>query len=660
MRHPIHELRGRSGSLSNVSFLAASACVIVLLLGGSPALAIVTFNFIFEDLLLNTGAGFDDPNEGAERRATLIDVADNIVGKQLNNSAVVDIFVEESKDLSGPALASAGQTYSFISGGGFDDGVVAEHIQTGINPSPGSREGFMTWDFTHNWHYDIATPTGARRDFRSVVTHELTHAMGFASLIDSVGRGLQDTQPDTYSRYDSFLENEAGVSLITSGRFNGIGGAALTDLTSAVYFDGPNANAANNGTRVPLYTPDPFDDASLSHVGDNVDPMFTALPTARSRRWWSLVDRGILQDLGYQINDAVIPERTEILSDTTLGIVGSLFVGGDQDAAQQSGSLTVTETATVNVNGSAKIWNPGMITINGTLSVGTIITNEGALGGHGTLLGEVRNTTGTVQPGNSPGGFTIGQNFVQSSGGTLEIEIGGTVVGQHDVLNVGNMATLAGTLSISRLPGYSEPFTRGSVDEFTILTAASRAGNFDTVEYDASPLTATFDRDASGSFGTHLGHGRFRNLIYNNDSVLLQNVAALAGDTDGDVKVDIFDVTTVVGNFDPRGIMGPYDWTDGNFDNDDDIDIFDVTALVAGFSPSGYATSSNPPPSVPEPVGIVLLIQGTAVCLIVGRRRRHFPTTAANRRVSFQGDPVSTQRCKVAMESTKDGFNTDV
>ena len=622
MRHPFCGLSRRSGSLLAASFLPVSVCLVVLLLDGSAALAAVRFNFTFEDVLSNTETGFDDPNEGAERRAALIDVADNIVGKQLNHFAVVDVRVTESEDLEGLALASAGQTYTFSPGGGFDDGVVAELIQTGVNPSPGSRAGFVTWDFTHNWHLDQEPPMGARRDFRSVATHELTHILGFASLVDSVGRGLQDTLPDTYSRYDSFLENEAGVSLITSGRFNGIGGAALTDLTTAVYFNGPNASAANNGTRVPLYTPEPFVDGSISHLGDNVDPMFTALPTARSRRWWSLVDRGILQDLGYHIHDAVIPERGETLSDTSLVIAGSLFVGGDQDSAEQDGSLTVTDTATVNVNGNAKIWNTGTITIDGQLSVGGFINNKGTLGGHGTLLGEVRNTTGSVKPGNSPGSFTIGQDFFQSSGGTLEIEIGDTVLGQYDVLNVGGTADLAGTLSIQRLGGYSEPSMRGSADEFMILTAASRIGNFDTVEYDTSPLTATVVRDANGSFGAHLGNGRFRNVIYHNDSVLLQNVVALAGDTNGDLDVDIFDINPLVANFDPLGIHGPYDWIDGNFDNDGDIDIFDITALVAGFAPFGYATNSSSPPSIPEPINIALLVQGTALCLIMGRQRR--------------------------------------
>ena len=63
------------------------------------------------------------------------------------------------------------------------------------------------------------------------------------------------------------------------------------------------------------------------------------------------------------------------------------------------------------------------------------------------------------------------------------------------------------------------------------------------------------------------------------------------GDTDGNGVVDIFDVSRVVGNFDPFGTN--YTWQDGDFDGDGDIDIRDITALISNFNPLRTAIAND-------------------------------------------------------------------
>ncbi len=99
----------------------------------------------------------------------------------------------------------------------------------------------------------------------------------------------------------------------------------------------------------------------------------------------------------------------------------------------------------------------------------------GVLMGGGTIAGSLTNTSGSVAPGTSPGTLTLTGDYTQASGGTLDVDLSGTLPGtQFDQLLVGGAAMLDGTLAL-----HSGSFTPALTDTFKVISgAASRSGTF--------------------------------------------------------------------------------------------------------------------------------------------------------------------------------------
>ncbi|HEU5062021.1 MAG TPA: hypothetical protein VFT79_02570 [Solirubrobacterales bacterium] len=177
----------------------------------------------------------------------------------------------------------------------------------------------------------------------------------------------------------------------------------------------------------------------------------------------------------------------------TLRIAGQVNSGAFTNAGtivfdQSSGSPTLN-TGTVNNTGKIELAGPSpntssvtggqleqtgagaeIVVPSGTkLNPGApLLLKAGTLRGAGTITGSVENTGGVVKPGESPGTLTLGGSYVQGPGGRLEIEIDGTKVGQFDVLAVGGVATLGGTLELVPFGNYADSSAIG--DSVAFLT----------------------------------------------------------------------------------------------------------------------------------------------------------------------------------------------
>ena len=132
-----------------------------------------------------------------------------------------------------------------------------------------------------------------------------------------------------------------------------------------------------------------------------------------------------------------------------------------------------------NVDGSAGAKATIVLEDGGELRADTITFNPGTVvsGDGGLLTGTVFNH-GTLLPGNSPGVMNIDGDLNLFDDGTLIIEIGGTTAGiEYDVFNITGTLSLAGTLEILLLDG----FTPQAGDTFSVFNAADTLGAFDTV-----------------------------------------------------------------------------------------------------------------------------------------------------------------------------------
>jgi hypothetical protein len=111
---------------------------------------------------------------------------------------------------------------------------------------------------------------------------------------------------------------------------------------------------------------------------------------------------------------------------------------------------------------------------------------------------------GHVAPGASPGNLTVGSTAF-NAGSFFDVELGGLTSGtQYDKLTVNGTASLAGTLNVSYINGFTAPI--GST--FTILTTSQSNG-------------------VSGTFNNLIApplSGGFWRVTYNSNSVVLAAV----------------------------------------------------------------------------------------------------------------------------------------
>ncbi|MFK8111691.1 MAG: PEP-CTERM sorting domain-containing protein [Rubripirellula sp.] len=304
----------------------------------APAYSAISWNITFEDVVNNTGVGFDDATFGASRQSTFNSVL-NYINSAIDANGNVDFTVNNSQTDGGGSLASAGTLY-FTGPNGFSNGLLFQHATTGVDPFGGANDGSATFDFGYNWNSELDAPTPTEFDLFTVSLHEVTHAMGFASLVNADGNSEIDMpggnpggNPGVFSVFDTFLELGDGTDLFSAG--GSYDGTAADLISDDVFFSGANAVAANGGAPVKMYAPTTFNDgSSISHFNQNfiiptvggavTGPFFPgtimspAVAMGVEKRAYTALDLGVLQDIGWTVS--AVPEPSSFLA---LAIVGA-------------------------------------------------------------------------------------------------------------------------------------------------------------------------------------------------------------------------------------------------------------------------------------------------------------------------------------------------
>ena len=159
-----------------------------------------------------------------------------------------------------------------------------------------------------------------------------------------------------------------------------------------------------------------------------------------------------------------------------------------------SGSLTLESNA--NSLGSVAV-SAGSLLIGGASGTtaalaatnGVHVHNQGTLGGHGTVTGDVTiHSGGALSPGNSYGTTTIDGNLTFQPGASYTVEVDRTNTAVGDLTDVTGTAALAGKLSHKHTGGVAADYANPA-NEWTILTANSLTGTFDSAESNLAFLT---------------------------------------------------------------------------------------------------------------------------------------------------------------------------
>lgn len=276
------------------------------------ARAELTFVFTYTD---PAGVGFNDPTQGAARKAALEQTATLLAGYFPGYTASITLSVDGAETTDG-TLAAAGSNANAagICDPGFGArGDVGIKALGGADPDPGTVDGTVTVNFEdQTWGLgDTIDP--ADFDFKSTMLHELLHAMGFSNNINEDGSASCNDQPagvpGAWGPYDNFLADgngdviDDGTFVLDGARWTAIvtGGAGPT----GVLWNGPETRAANAGAAVPLYSPTPFSGgSSIAHLDDDFYTSSALLMEAASdagqgTRSLSAIEVGMLKDLGF-------------------------------------------------------------------------------------------------------------------------------------------------------------------------------------------------------------------------------------------------------------------------------------------------------------------------------------------------------------------------
>ena len=286
-----------------------------------------TYNITYLDVVNTTGYGFDDPTDGATRRATFDSVVayiDTIIG----DSGTADIQVQTSESDASGFLAAAGPFF-FNGPDGFQNGTAFTHLSTGADPSGAIPDMVVTVDFGYTWNSGLGAPAGGEFDLFSVLLHEVTHGLGILSLADADGGSkINENNPGVsgvFSVLDSYLERGGGAKVLYLA--GGVINADAVDITSDdIVFTGP-LTSGTYGSDPAIYAPNPYQSgSSISHWDLSASPTAVMVPSIAAgaeKRTYDSYEISALYDLGYAQPSPTTTTTSTTTTSTTVTTVST-------------------------------------------------------------------------------------------------------------------------------------------------------------------------------------------------------------------------------------------------------------------------------------------------------------------------------------------------
>jgi len=217
----------------------------------------------------------------------------------------------------------------------------------------------ITYNLGFSWYLGTdGNPPGGQYDLATVAAHEIGHGLNFSgSATTAGGFGSFGHGTGFPNVYDTFMESGAGTALTIYANPSTELGTLLT--SNDLWFDGPNANAANGASRVKMYAPSPWaPGSSYSHLdygtfaGTSNSMMVYAVASGAANHSPGTVTKGLLKDLGWQLATAtpVVPtllSPSGTISDKTPTYQWITVAGATQYRYELLQGTTVIFTKTV-------------------------------------------------------------------------------------------------------------------------------------------------------------------------------------------------------------------------------------------------------------------------------------------------------------------------
>ena len=198
------------------------------------------------------------------------------------------------------------------------------------------------------WNFGIGDPAVNQYDFRSMMTHEIGHNVGFGGTYALDDYAVSDKWHEIgITKWDSYLRDDAGNRAAPGGTGNP---GNFNELDNPAWFDGPKAVAAYGGN-VPVYAPAPRNPSnSLNHLDEALLPnalMSPILNLGEKERAPSDLEWAIMEDMGWKLKTADNPVLTTDPPDK-----GTLNFGLTRVGTTSNGNLKATNSGTGTLDGT--------------------------------------------------------------------------------------------------------------------------------------------------------------------------------------------------------------------------------------------------------------------------------------------------------------------
>lgn len=287
-----------------------------------------TFNLTYLDQVNGSGIGFDDPVNGAARRAAL-EAAFSYFSSSIVDGGSADIEIRASfsgNPNSNPFAFSAAYYYGSK---GFNDPFTVRHITTGNDPHGTFPDAYIQFNFHSNMNFSYEVdglPQADQYDFYTVALHEIMHLLGFASYCTAQGQSA--ASPHVFTTYDgNLVDFNKDPLLEVSGSGNAASVSQPTEnmlTNNLVWYElGP-------GQLAPVFSPTSFNGSSLSHFDNSRTEhgefvMHPSLDRGAAFRHLHDDEVLLLETLGYSVNFSVATSLDESESGPVNGAFSGLY-----------------------------------------------------------------------------------------------------------------------------------------------------------------------------------------------------------------------------------------------------------------------------------------------------------------------------------------------